>query len=76
MIGSQRYTKAAQTYLRQKLAQVADLDMQSFDLLLHIFLAAVFSIKHPKGLIVLHVDLSINDHITTIFVPITIKKMI
>lgn len=48
------------TNLRQKLAEVADLDTQSLDLLFHCFLVAVFSIQHPQRLIILHMYLSVN----------------
>lgn len=63
------YIAVTQSYLRQKLAQVADLDTQSLDLLLHCFLVAVSSIQHPQRLIILHMDLSINHYITTTFEP-------
>lgn len=59
----------ATAYLRQKLAKVADLYMKTLDLFLYCFLIALFSIDHPDWLIVLHLDLSRNHHITTVFIP-------
>lgn len=63
-----------QTYLRQKLAEVADLDTQSLDFFFHGLLVAVSIIQHPQRLIVLHMDLSVDHYITTSLVSGITKK--
>lgn len=65
-----------QTYLRQKLAEVADLDTQSLDFFFHGLLVAVSIIQHPQRLIVLHMDLSVDHYITTSLVSGITKKSI
>lgn len=57
------------TNLRKKLAEIADLYTKTLDLFFYCFLIALFSIDHPERLIVLHMDLSCNHHITPMLVP-------
>lgn len=61
------------TYLRKKLAEIADLYMKTLDLFFYCFLIALFSIDHPERLI-LHMDLSCNHHITPMLVAAIIAE--
>lgn len=65
----------ATTYLREKLAEIADLYSKTLDLFFYCFLIALFPINHPERLIVLHMDLSRNHHITPVLVPEIIAKI-
>lgn len=65
----------ATTYLREKLAEIADLYTKTPDLFFYCFLIALLSIDHPERLIVLHMDLSHNHHITPMLVPEIIAKI-
>lgn len=57
------------SYLRKKLAEIADLYAEILDLFFYSFLIALFPVDHPVRLIVLHVNLSRNHQITTMLVP-------
>lgn len=56
-------------YLWQKLAEVADLNVQVSDLLLHWLLVTVFSINCPQRLIVFRMNLPGNHDITSTLIP-------